>query len=327
MTCTARTSASELSVLMIGAGGLGAPALLQLAASGVKKVGIVDSDRVELSNLHRQILYREADVGRPKALVARERLRARFPQLQIEDYVSRFRESTSDMLEEYDLVLDGTDQFETKLLISDLCTDARRPYVFAGVVGTDGQVMAVRPHVSACLRCLFEEAPPPGATPTCREQGVIGPIAGLVAAEQVRRGLALAVGDESVTNALWSYDGRRAKERVIRLARTHDCRGCGDQTHLRGWLSTASTAAEEEILSQSDADVLSLTNEVCPQTYICTKKALDALAPGDKLWVHIGSDESARNVPASVVAAGYRLLAQKFDGETHRLLFDKPKEG
>ena len=181
----------DASVLVIGAGGLGAPALLQLAHSGIRKFGIIDPDRLELSNLHRQILYTEEDVSVPKAECAKQQLLLRFPGIEIESFVESFTKSHKSMLHRFDLVIEGTDQMETKMLVSDLCVDTNTPYVFGGVVGTEGQVLAVRPNVSACLRCLFDEAPPPGSTPRCEDLGVIGPIAGVVAAEQVSRGLAL----------------------------------------------------------------------------------------------------------------------------------------
>ena len=317
----------DLSVLMIGAGGLGAPALMQLAQEGVKTLGIIDSDRVEMSNLHRQILYREGDIGKPKAQVAAERLNERFPQLDIKYHVQRFTTKSADTVLDYDLILDGTDQFETKMLISDLCTDANRAYVFAGVVGSEGQVMAVLPNQSACLRCLFDEVPPPGSTPRCETLGVIGPIAGMVAAEQVKRGLELFSEPDKCVNRLWAYDGLRAKERVIALPRMEDCRGCGSRKHLRGWMSDTPAEGSADAMNNSAVETLSVVSLVCPQTFVRTKRALDALGEGEKLWVLIGSDESARNVPVSAIAAGYKLLVQSFDGESHRLLFEKPIGG
>jgi|GEM_PF-1831291 len=311
------------SVLVVGAGGLGAPGLLQLAHAGIRKFGIIDPDRLELSNLHRQILYTEADIGAPKAECAKNHLLRRFPGIEVHVSVEAFTKNHESMLDEFDLVIEGTDQMETKMLVSDLCIDTNTPYVFAGVVGTEGQVLAVRPNISACLRCLFDEAPPPGATPRCEDLGVIGPIAGLVAAEQVRRGLALLDHDETVLNKLWTYDGVRAREREIRLPKMSDCRGCGSRIALRGWITTKRSQTVDDEISR--AKELSVENEVCPQTYVHTKRALDELLPGEMLWVMIGSDESARNVPVSAMAAGYHLLSKTFDGRVHRLLFQRPK--
>lgn len=313
----------DSAVFVIGAGGLGAPGLLQLAHSGIRKFGIIDPDRLELSNLHRQILYTEKDVGKPKAECAKNQLLSRFPGLEIQTFIEPFTQAHKSILEDFDLVIEGTDQMETKMLVSDLCVDTDTPYVFAGVVGTEGQVLAVRPNVSACLRCLFDEAPPPGAAPRCEDLGVIGPIAGVVAAEQVYRGLALLRQDDSVLNTLWTYDGVKAKERQIRLPKTPDCRGCGSRKSLRGWM--ASEEQKNDFQNTKNVPELSVENEVCPQTYVHTKKALDQLKPGDMLWVVIGSDESARNVPVSAIAAGYDLLSQSFDGHVHRLLFQRPQ--
>ena len=316
---------SDVSVLVIGAGGLGAPALLALVDAGVRRIGIVDSDRVEMSNLHRQILYRESDLGCPKAEVAKQRLQERVKDCVVEALVQKFTLNCAEIVEDYDLVLDGTDRFETKILISDICSDRDRPYVFAGVVGTDGQVMAVNPGESACLRCLFDEAPSPEANMSCEEQGVIGPIAGVVAAEQVRRALLAYDGDKSILNQLWSYDGRSAVVRCIGLARMADCKGCGARKYLRGQLNTSMSVIDDT--GSELVEILSLVNTVCPHTYTETKRALDKLGAGEKLWVHLSSDESARNVPVSALAAGYELLAQHFDGETHRLLFAQGSEG
>ena len=307
---------------MIGAGGLGCPALLALLDAGVRRLGLLEPDRVELSNLHRQLLYTEADVGRPKAEVAAEVLRQRAPGVELEVSDQAFSAETRDWLPRFDLVLDGTDRFETKLAVSDACTDADVPYVFAGVVGYEGQVLGVRPGRSACLRCLFDEAPPPGAAPTCAELGILGPIAGLVAARQVEVGLGLLAGDPAASDRLWVYDGRRDRAREVPLARAADCRGCGARRHLRGALEPEMTAP-----SQVVAPLLDLEGLACPETFIRTRRRLEELPPGGRLWVHLSSDESARSVPISARAAGHRVLAALSDGRRHRVLLERAKEG
>jgi molybdopterin/thiamine biosynthesis adenylyltransferase/TusA-related sulfurtransferase len=302
--------------LLIGAGGLGVPAAWSLAARGGVALSIWDPDRVETSNLHRQILYREADVGRPKALVAQERLQAQFPGLELEVQVDAFGPHAASQLANFDVVLDGTDHFEVKLELHDLCLDAGVPYVFGGVLGTEGQVLGVRPGQSACLRCLFDEAPPPGAAATCAEVGILGPIAGIVAAEQTR--VALGLLADHPGGQLWSYDGIRDRARVIPIPRMSDCRGCGARRHLRGVLEAPPTFAEGE-----EADTLDLSGRSCPTTFIETNKRLQGLPPGARLWVQLTSDESARSVPRSCVAAGHKVLAQRVDGRHHFVLLQR----
>jgi len=303
-------------VLVIGVGGLGCPALLALGEAGVHAITIIDPDRVEATNLHRQILYREADIGQPKVARARAELARRYPRMAITALRETFSARHAELLAAHELVLDGTDRFETKLAIADACVDAGVPFVFAGVVGTEGQVLGVLPGRSACPRCLFDEAPPPGAAPSCSELGILGPIAGLVAAEQVATGLSLSSSAPRI-NRLWTYDGLRDRERSIPLARAADCRGCGARRHLRGALVESLDAVS------ADAPVLDLSGLVCPATFVETRRALERMPEGARLWVHLTSDEAQRSVPASLAAAGHRVLARVSDGETHRLLLER----
>lgn len=305
-----------MRALVIGAGGLGVPAAWSLAARGGVALSIWDPDRVELSNLHRQILYRESDLGRPKAQVAKERLEARFPSLELEVRVDAFGPQAASQLANFDVVLDGTDHFEVKLQLHDLCLDAGVPYVFGGVVGTEGQVLGVRPGRSACLRCLFDEAPPPGSAPTCAEVGILGPIAGIVAAEQARVALGL-LGDQPGGD-LWQYDGIRDRARVLPIPRMSDCRGCGARRHLRGFFEEPPSFAAGE-----EAEALDLSGRACPSTFIETNKRLQSLPPGARLWIRLTSDESARSVPRSCVAAGHKVLAQRVDGRHHHILLQR----
>jgi molybdopterin-synthase adenylyltransferase len=312
------TVGTDPRVLVIGAGGLGTPALLALAAKGVRRLGILDPDRIELSNLHRQIIYREADVGRPKAECAARALRERFPGLRIEAIAAPFEAATHDVVRGYDVVLDGTDLFETKLAISDACVDRDIDYVFASVVAHEGQVLAVRPHRSACVRCLFDDGPPLGSAPTCAEVGVLGPTAGIVAAEQVAAALALAEGREDVGDRIWTYDARTDRAREVPLRRALDCLGCGSRIKLRQEMR------EKSMLSNDpSAPVVDLSGFVCPSTFTETRKVLERLPENGRVWIHFTSDEAARSVPRSAVAAGHHVLAQYTDGRTHRVLLQR----
>jgi adenylyltransferase/sulfurtransferase len=311
-----------MSVLVIGAGGLGAPALLGLAARGVDRITLLDPDRVELSNLHRQILYTEADVGLPKVACAAEALSSRFG-IEIDARPIAFSADLRSMVAEHEVVIDATDGFDTKLAINDACVDHGVPYVFGGVVGYEGQAMGVVPG-SACLRCLFEEAPPPGAAPTCAELGILGPIAGIVAARQVDiatsilRGLRGEPAVRSMADRIWIYDGRRDVAREVELRRAIDCRGCGSNRSMRG-------AAPDfgEAPAEVEADELDLCGLTCPHTYVRTNRALTGMPAGARLWILLSSDEAARNVPKSAIAAGHRVLARLSDGRVHRVLIER----
>jgi adenylyltransferase/sulfurtransferase len=309
-------SLEQASVLVIGAGGLGTPALLALAVRGVRRIGILEPDRVELSNLHRQILYREEDIGRFKAECASAALSRRFPRLEIEAYVASFEAETHDLISSYDIVLDGTDSFDTKLAISDACTDRGILNVFASVAGVEGQVLAVAPHHSACVRCLFDDAPGPAEAPTCDELGILGPIAGVVAAKQVASAAALLAGRTEVLDRIWLYDGAGDSARTVRLRRAPDCRGCG-----RNVLSRGATAPLS--LQDVEAPVVDLSGQICPATYTETRRVLERLPDRGRVWIQFTSDEAARNVPRSAIAAGHRVLARVSDGRTHRLLLER----
>ncbi|MCB9653175.1 MAG: ThiF family adenylyltransferase [Deltaproteobacteria bacterium] len=302
--------------LVIGAGGLGTPAALGLLASGLRSITILDPDRVELTNLHRQFLYREEDVGRPKVEALAEALGMRCADATIDAVHAAFDASFHSRLGAFDVVIEGTDRFETKLAIADACIDQAVPFVFGGVVAFDGQVLGVRPSVSACPRCLFDEAPPPGAAPTCDVLGILGPIAGIVAARQVEVACSLLDGQSEELNRLWVYDGRRNRARTVPLRRAADCRGCGDRKSLRGVVSGFN--AQEAI----EAPILDLSGEVCPETYVRTRRALESMARGSCLWVVLTSDESFRGVSASAEAAGHKTLARISDGRVHRVLLE-----
>ncbi|MBK8013238.1 MAG: ThiF family adenylyltransferase [Deltaproteobacteria bacterium] len=309
-------SVAMARALVIGAGGLGTPAAFGLLASGLRAITIVDPDRVELTNLHRQILYRESDVGRPKVEALRGALEARFPGVAIEAVHAAFDTSFHARLRGFDVVVEGTDRFETKLAVADACIDKGVPFVFGGVVAFEGQVLGVRPGVSACPRCLFDEAPPPGAAPTCDVLGILGPIAGIVGARQVEVARSLLEGKSDRLNRLWVYEGRSNRAREVPLRRALDCRGCGDRKSLRGALSGFHAPPP------TDAPILDLSGQVCPETYIRTRKALESMEGGTCLWVVLTSDESFRGVSASAEAAGHKTLARISDGRVHRVLLE-----
>lgn len=214
-------------VLVIGAGGLGCPALYALAPA-VAALGIVDDDRVELSNLNRQILHRTEDIGRPKVESARDALWRRWPGLAIETFETRIdADNAASILRGWDVVLDGSDSFATKFLLNDVCVRAGVPLVHGACAQWTGQLMTVVPG-HACYRCLFEAPPPPGAAPSCQEAGVLGALTGVVGTLMAEEALALLRGAPTLCGTLLVVDGHDDRRRRVRLRPRPDC-----PAHLR----------------------------------------------------------------------------------------------
>jgi len=218
---------ADRRVLVIGVGGLGSGATLALAGAGIGALGLVDPDPVEVSNLHRQLLYDSADVGRPKVAVAAERLQRLAPGLRVETWRERFGSGHRALLSGFDCVVDGTDTVAAKFVLSDAAVAARVPLVHAGVLGFVAQLMTVVPGASACYRCVFEEPPPPEETPGCQEAGVLGPVVALAGALQAAEALRLLAGATPAwTNRLLRIDAWTGKWRTVPLAQNPRCAAC-----------------------------------------------------------------------------------------------------
>lgn len=213
---------------MIGAGGLGGPALLGLAAAGVGRLVVVDGDAVESSNLARQPLFGEADLGRRKAEAAAHRLRRLFPHLAVEAVDGRFDDgSAPGLLQGADLLVDGSDNFETKFLANDAALRAGVTLLHGGVLRYTAQLLTVMPGESACLRCLFEAPPARGEVPTCAEAGVLGPLAGFAGALLAAEGVRLLAGERGAyAGRLLVYEARGARARAVTVRRRADCTAC-----------------------------------------------------------------------------------------------------
>ena len=232
-------------VLVIGAGGLGSPVLYYLAAAGVGRIGIVEHDRVDPSNLNRQILYTEADVGRPKAEVARERLIALNPHIEVVAYPERFGvELAERLVPEYDLLVDASDNFPTRYLANDAAVLFDRPLVYGAIYRFEGQASVFHYQGGPCYRCLFKKPPP--RQPACSEAGVFGVLPGvigsLMAAEAIK--VLLGVG-EPLSGRLLFYDALEAGFRVFRFPRDPHCPVCGEQPVIT---SLREEAYEDECL-------------------------------------------------------------------------------
>ena len=220
---------SGKGVLVIGAGGLGGPALLALAAAGVGRIVLVDGDAVETSNLNRQPLFGEADLGRRKAAAAAERLARLHPSVRVEPRDGRFDAGNAlELAGSVDLIVDGSDNFATKFLASDIAMLSRRPLVHGGVLRYTAQLLTVVPGQTGCLRCLFEAPPPEGSVPTCAEAGVLGPLAGFAGALMGAEALRLLGGDRGAyAGRMVIFEGRTARTRLVPVRIRPGCPACG----------------------------------------------------------------------------------------------------
>jgi len=238
----------DARVLVVGAGGLGSPLLLYLAAAGVGTLGVIDDDVVELSNLQRQIAHGTADIGRAKVVSAAERARAINPLVTVVEHPMRLSPANVlPLIQGYDVVCDGTDNFPARFLISDACVLARRTLVSAAVLRFEGQLSVFKPHADPglpCYRCLHPEAPPEGLVPSCGEAGVLGAVTGVMGTLQATEVLKeiLQVGD-TLAGRVLLWDALATRFRTIRLKRDPNCPACGDAATLHD-LAAHRTAAE-----------------------------------------------------------------------------------
>lgn len=217
-------------VLIIGAGGLGSPAALYLAAAGVGTIGIVDGDKVDLSNLQRQIAHFTKDVGVWKADSAAEKMSAINPDVKVVPYNKYlFASNIADIIRDYDFVIDGTDNFATKFLINDACVFESKPFSHGGILRFDGQTMTINPNISACYRCVFNSPPPPDLVPTCSQAGVLGAIAGMLGTIQAAEALKFLTGAGTLLhNKLLTFDALDMDFRCVTIGKNEDCPICGD---------------------------------------------------------------------------------------------------
>lgn len=221
-------SLAERSALVIGAGGLGGPAALVLAASGVGRLVLLDDDVVETSNLHRQPLFGEADLGRRKAEVAAERLRRLHPGVRVEAHDRRFDPgNAAEMAGAVDVLVDGSDNFATRFLASDAAVASRKPLVHGGVLRYTAQFLTVVPGQTGCLRCLFEEPPAPGTVPTCADAGVLGALAGLAGSLMGAEAVRVLSGERGAyTGRMVVYEARTGRTRLVPVRRRNGCPAC-----------------------------------------------------------------------------------------------------
>ncbi len=218
-------------VLVIGAGGLGSPSSLYLAASGVGTLGIVDCDRVDITNLQRQVLFDTGSIGQPKTESARARLQALNPEIRINAHAVELKaHNIREVFKDYDVVLDGTDRMATRFLVNDACVILKKPLISAAIHRFEGQAMTYVPGRGPCYRCLFPEPPAPGTIPSCAEAGVLGVLPGVLGTIQATEAIKLIVGiGEPLIGRLLTYDALEMRFQEFAFARRGDCAVCGER--------------------------------------------------------------------------------------------------
>ena len=249
------------SVLMIGTGGLGCPAALYLAAAGVGRIGLIDPDTVDRSNLQRQILHGESWVGKSKLESAASRLREINPHVELELLPVRFTpENAMELVSRYDVVLDGCDNFPTRFLSNDACFFLKKPCVYGSIFRFDGQVTVFAPHLGGpCYRCMLPSLPAPGAAPSCEEAGVLGVLPGVIGSLQAMETIKLLLGiGEPPLGKLLCYDALSTSFRSLRLRRDPACRLCGDAPSIHSVMNPETNSAASCSVPGSDVPAISV---------------------------------------------------------------------
>jgi len=279
-------------VLVIGAGGLGSPALEYLAAAGVGRIGIVDDDVVDLTNLQRQTIFATADIGEKKVAAAARRVAAINPETNVDPYPIRADErNVRDLVRPYDIVLDCTDRFSTRYLINDACALEGKPDVYASIFRFDGQVSVFGAKRGPCYRCLFPQAPPAGSVPTCSEGGVLGVLAGIVGTWQANEALKLVLGiGEPLFGRVLLIDALGAHVREIRFERDAACALCGDAPTI----ADAREVREDDLRDDDEIDASRLDEALADATLLDVREPHEAV---------LGVLDGAIHMPASELEA------------------------
>lgn len=249
-------------VLMIGAGGLGSPAGMYLAAAGIGTIGLVDFDQVDASNLHRQVLYSTTDVGRDKLEAATERLGGINPHVQVIAHSLRLdRTNALELIRDYDIVIDGTDNFPTRYLVNDACVLAGKPNVYGSIYRFEGQVSLFHGAAGPCYRCLFAEPPPPELVPSCAEGGVLGVLPGIIGCLQANEAIKFVTGiGESMTGRLLLFDALRMRFHEVQLAKNPTCPACSENPSITELIDY------QQFCGLTDEDRLPEVDQIAPET-------------------------------------------------------------
>jgi molybdopterin/thiamine biosynthesis adenylyltransferase/rhodanese-related sulfurtransferase len=263
-------------VLCVGAGGLGSPALMYLAAAGVGTLGIVEFDVVDESNLQRQIIHGQSDIGRPKAESARDFVQEINPYVQVNLHTDRLDSSNVfDLFSQYDLIVDGTDNFATRYLVNDACVLLGKPYVWGSIYRFDGQASVFWAEHGPCYRCLYPEPPPPGMVPSCAEGGVLGVLCASIGSIQVNEAIKLIAGiGETLLGRLMVYDALEMTYRQVKIRKDPNCAVCGENptvTELIDYEAFCGTISEEAAEAARDSTI----------SVVQLKEMLDAREAGE----------------------------------------------
>ena len=287
------------SVLVVGAGGLGSPAAMYLAAAGIGRVGIADGDRVDETNLHRQILHGTDDIGRPKTASAHATLSSINPFVEVETFDERItRDNALELVGRYELVVDGTDNFPTRYLLNDACVLMGKPLVYGSVDRFEGQVSVFATRNGPCYRCLFPDPPAPGTVQNCADAGVLGVLPGLVGTMQATEALKLVLGlGDSLVGRLLLVDTLRMEFRAIALERDPECPACG--THEITELVDYDAFCAGPIATVTPRELRALLEDSCPITLIDVREPYE--------WA-VGRLPGARLMPLNTVGAAAHTI-------------------
>src|SRR6202521_2574153 len=251
---------AQAKVLMIGAGGLGAPLGLYLAAAGVGRLGIVDFDVVDITNLQRQVTFTTSDIGRAKLDAAKDRLAGLHPKIQIDTYTTRLTSDNAlDLFKDYDIIVDGTDNFPTRYLVNDACVLLNKPNVYGSIFRFEGQASVFATKQGPCYRCLYPEPPPPGLVPSCAEGGVLGVLPGVIGCIQATETVKLILGiGETLVGRLLLYDALSMRFRELKLRKNPECPVCGEHrtiTKLIDYQQFCGIPAQEPKVTEGEIEV------------------------------------------------------------------------
>ncbi len=302
-------------VLMVGAGGLGSPIGLYLAAAGVGTLGLVEFDVVDESNLQRQVLHGTKDVGRKKVDSARERILDVNPHANVVTYDAQLTSANAlDIVREYDLVVDGTDNFATRYLVNDACVLLGTPYVWGSIYRFDGQASVFWAEHGPCYRCLYPEPPPPGMVPSCAEGGVLGVLCASIGSIQVTEAIKLLTGiGETLLGRLMVYDALEMTYRQVKIRKDPNCAVCGDNptvTELIDYEAFCGTISDEAAEAARDSTI----------SVVQLKEMLDARAAGETDFVLIDVREPNEYEIVSIDGAVLIPKGQFLDGSALELL-------
>src|SRR5690242_9904617 len=327
-------------VLCVGAGGLGSPALMYLAAAGVGTLGIVEFDEVDESNLQRQIIHSQADIGRSKAASARDSVLGINPYVNVVLHEERLEaENVMDIFSQYDLIVDGTDNFATRYLVNDACVLLNKPYVWGSIYRFDGQASVFWSEHGPCYRCLYPEPPPPGMVPSCAEGGVLGVLCASIGSIQVTEAIKLLTGiGEPLVGRLTVYDALEMTYRTIKVRKDPNCALCGEHPTITGlidyddfcgtvseeaaaatlgatitsrelkeWLDAGKSIELVDVREPAEYEIVRIPgSRLIPKGDILSGEALASLPQDRQLVLYCKSGVRSAEALAAVKAAGFR---------------------